>query len=32
MNWYSKKARTAMAVIIIILIVAMIGTSIIPYL
>lgn len=32
MNFYSKKVRTIMAVIIIVLIVAMIGTSVVPYL
>lgn len=32
MNFYSKKVRTIMAVIIIVLIAAMVGTSVIPYL
>lgn len=32
MNFYSKKVRTIMAVIIIVLIAAMIGTSVVPYL
>lgn len=32
MNFYSKKVRTIMAIVIIVLIAAMVGTSVIPYL